>query len=125
MTKRKQQARRPIEPSAVPNLTRTLVALFVLDVVALLIGIAFFAISAGVQLIVRSSAPYWSPAHRVMDFLLGTPTTAPFAPRSINGRVALRLSVLLVFAVAMILFGFWMLLRGGWCAQNLFCAASL
>ena len=125
MTKRKKQTRQPVEPVAIRSLLRTLGIIFAIDVALLLLGIAFFVIAAGVQLIIRSSAPYWLPAHRLMDFLLGSPPSATLALSSIHGRAVVRLIALITLAVLMILFGIFLLARGGLCAQNLFCAGNV
>jgi hypothetical protein len=125
MTKRKKQTRQPAEPVVTRNQLRTLGAIFALDVVTLLLGVAFFVIAAGIQLIIRSSAAYWLPAHRLMDFLFSSPASAPFSPPAVHGRTVIRLYTLLAFAVIMIIFSVFLLMQGGWCAQNLFCAATI
>ena len=95
-----------------------------LDVLALILGWAFFLIVHGLMYSIIWLAPYWSYARKVFVKFTGLPDTIPLIAK--NPLTCWSLVVFAIKAITLILFfilGLWGLFRNGFCGQNFICLA--
>lgn len=96
--------------------------LLLVDVIALMFGIAFLLIAHGLMMGIIRQAHHWQPAYRfckrVADFPVASSTRGPI---TILGAVHSVISIALT--VALVGFGIWILFKVGFCGQNLICMA--
>ena len=104
------------------SLLRLMGIIILLDASALAAGISFFMIIHGALLGIRWSAPYWKFTRNIFVKATGFPEKNILLNKN---QIASRQGINLLFkAVTVVLFfilGAWILIRNGFCGQNLMC----
>jgi hypothetical protein len=107
------------------SLLRLIGIMVLLDVSALVAGIAFFMIVHGALLGIRWSAPYWKFTRNIFVKASGFPETNILLNKNqITWWQGINLLLKAATVFAFLILGLWILVRNGFCEQNFICLAN-
>ena len=111
------------EPDVGLGILRFMGILLLVDIIALVLGVAFFLIAHGIAMTTLRLAVHWQPAHRLVKRLaLGTSTSGTAAPLTTISKVSLLISI--AIRVSLISLGVWLLFDLGFLGQNIIWIAT-
>ena len=107
------------EPSVTRGLLRLMAFLLVVDIVALVFGIAFFLIAHGLAMGVIRQAWHWQPARSLFQRIIGHSTESTSQSGILRTIGAVHSVLMIALTVAIVGLGIWLLLTLGFWEQNI------
>ena len=107
------------EPGVTRGLLRLMAFLLVVDIVALVFGIAFFLIAHGLAMGMFRQVLHWQPARSFFERIIGHPIEYTSQSGIFRAFSAVHSVIVIVITVAFIGLGIWLLLTLGFWEQNI------
>lgn len=104
------------------NLLHGMGFILLVDLIALVLGFAFFFIAHGILMGLLRMAPYWKPADKVSQRVFAQSNSTDTAPHfPVRGYHSFRLIWAIVLMAVFVGIGISTLVQSGFCAQNIIC----